>query len=111
MTKIMAVEWALDNIQVNCITPGFILTPLSQDLWADDTKSEWFRNRIPLRRPGLPDELVGLTLLLTSEASSYITGENITIDGGFSAGGSWHRDESWSDETLPPALRKESWFK
>jgi len=111
MTKIMAVEWALDNIQVNCITPGFILTPLSRSLWADDEKSQWFRNRVPLRRPGLPHELVGLALMLASEASSYITGQNIIIDGGFSAGGSWQRDESWSDETLPPPLRKENWFE
>jgi NAD(P)-dependent dehydrogenase (short-subunit alcohol dehydrogenase family) len=111
MTKTMAVEWALDNIQVNCITPGFILTPLSRALWADEKKSLWFRNRIPLRRPGLPEELVGLALMLASEASSYLTGQNITIDGGFSAGGSWHNDESWSDETLPPPLRKENWFK
>lgn len=111
MTKIMAVEWALDNIQVNCITPGFILTPLSRLLWADDEKARWFRNRIPLRRPGLPKEVVGLALMLASEASSYITGQNIIIDGGFSAGGSWHRDESWSDETLPPPLRKENWFE
>jgi len=111
MTKIMAVEWALDNIQVNCITPGFILTPLSRSLWADDEKSQWFRNRVPLRRPGLPHELVGLALMLASEASSYITGQNIIIDGGFSAGGSWHRDESWRDESLPPPLRKENWFE
>jgi NAD(P)-dependent dehydrogenase (short-subunit alcohol dehydrogenase family) len=106
----MAVEWALDNIQVNCITPGYVLTPLSRPLWADDQKSQWFRNRIPLRRPGLPEELVGLALLLASDASNYITGQNIIFDGGFSAGGSWHHDETWTDEDLPRPLRKQSWF-
>jgi NAD(P)-dependent dehydrogenase (short-subunit alcohol dehydrogenase family) len=92
LTKVMAVEWASDNIQVNCVTPGFMATPLSQPLWDDPEKARWFRSRIPARRPGLPLELVGVTLLLAAEASSYITGQNIVVDGGFLAGGSWLRD-------------------
>ena len=92
-TKVMAVEWARDNIQVNCIIPGFFHTPLSEPLWADPEKSHWFRSRIPMRRPGEPEEMVGLAIFLASPASNYITGESIIIDGGFSAGGSWHRDE------------------
>lgn len=92
LTKVMAVEWAPDNIQVNCISPGFMLTPLSQPLWDDPEKARWFRQRIPARRPGDPSELVGITLLLASDASSYITGQNIIVDGGFEAGGSWLRD-------------------
>lgn len=92
LTKVMAVEWAVDNIQVNCLTPGYFLTPLSQPLWDDEEKSRWFRSRIPMRRPGKPQELVGATLLLASEASSYLTGQNIVVDGGFLAGGSWHTD-------------------
>lgn len=111
LTKVMAVEWAEDNIQVNCVTPGYFLTPLSKPLWEDEQKARWFRNRLPARRPGRPDELVGAVLLLASNASSYITGQNIVVDGGFLAGGSWLRDESWSDETLPESMRKESWFK
>lgn len=94
LTKVMAVEWARDNIQVNCLTPGFFLTPLSISLWSDDSKAVWFRKRIPMRRPGEPEELVGATLLLASNASSYITGQNIVVDGGFLAGGSWLRDEN-----------------
>lgn len=92
LTKVMAVEWAGDNIQVNCLTPGYFLTPLSESLWNDEEKSRWFRSRIPMRRPGKPQELVGTTLLLASDASSYLTGQNIVVDGGFLAGGSWHRD-------------------
>jgi NAD(P)-dependent dehydrogenase (short-subunit alcohol dehydrogenase family) len=90
--KSMAVEWAPDNVQVNCIAPGFLMTPLSKPLWNDEKKAGWLRSRIPARRPGQPGELVGLTLLLASEASSYITGQTIVIDGGFDAGGSWLRD-------------------
>jgi 2-deoxy-D-gluconate 3-dehydrogenase len=94
LTKVMAIEWADDNIQVNCITPGFFLTPLTEGLFSDEEKVPWFRKRIPVRRPGDPDELVGITLLLSSDASSYITGQNFTVDGGFLAGGSWIRDEA-----------------
>lgn len=97
LTKVMAVEWASDNIQVNCVTPGFMLTPLSKPLWADEQKARWFRGRIPVRRPGEPEELVGAILLLASDASSYITGQNIVVDGGVLAGGSWIRDEMWSE--------------
>jgi 2-deoxy-D-gluconate 3-dehydrogenase len=77
LAKVMAVEWAKDNIQVNCITPGFIYTPLSAPLWADEKKARWFKARLPTRRPGQPEELIGLALMLASEASSYITGQNI----------------------------------
>lgn len=93
LTKIMAVEWAVDNIQVNCITPGFINTPLIKPLLVDEKKVKWIRNRIPARRLGNTDELVGVAILLSSYASSYITGQNFVVDGGFLAGGSWNRDE------------------
>jgi len=94
LTKVMAVEWADDNIQVNCITPGFFLTPLSKPLWNDEKKAKWLHNRIPARRAGSTKDLVGATLLLSSDASSYITGTSIIVDGGFLAGGSWVRDEA-----------------
>ncbi len=93
LTKVQAVEWAGDNIQVNCITPGFIRTPLSKPIWDDPKKASWLRNRIPLRRPAEPEELVGAALLLTTPGGNYITGQNIVVDGGFLAGGSWARDE------------------
>jgi NAD(P)-dependent dehydrogenase (short-subunit alcohol dehydrogenase family) len=92
LTKIQAVEWAPDNIQVNCITPGYIRTPLSKPVWDDPRKASWLRARIPQRRPAEPEELTGLALLLASPASSYITGQNIVVDGGVLAGGSWDRD-------------------
>jgi NAD(P)-dependent dehydrogenase (short-subunit alcohol dehydrogenase family) len=92
LTKVMAVEWAEDNIQVNCVTPGVFLTPLSKPLWDDPDKAKWFVNRIPARRPGDPDELVGITILLASDGSSYISGQNVVVDGGFLAGGSWIKD-------------------
>lgn len=93
LTKVMAVEWASENIQVNCVVPGFIYTQLSHALWADEAKAHWFRSRLPMRRPGKPEELVGMTLFLASHASDYVTGQSFIVDGGFTAGGSWHRDE------------------
>lgn len=93
LTKVQAVEWAPDNIQVNCITPGYIRTPLSKPVWDDAKKAHWLRARIPTRRPAEPEELVGVALLLASPASSYITGQNIVVDGGVLAGGSWDRDD------------------
>jgi NAD(P)-dependent dehydrogenase (short-subunit alcohol dehydrogenase family) len=92
LTKVMAVEWAEDNIQVNCITPGFFYTPLTKQLWGDEEKAKWFKYRIPARRPGYPKDLVGAAIFLASGASSYVTGQNIVVDGGFIAGGSWIKD-------------------
>ncbi len=90
ITRVMAVEWAKDNIQVNGILPGFIRTPLTEKpLWGVAHRSQWLHERIPLRRPGEPEDLIGATLLLASPASDYITGATITVDGGFLAGGSW----------------------
>ncbi|HZP83968.1 MAG TPA: glucose 1-dehydrogenase [Chthonomonadaceae bacterium] len=93
LTKTMAVEWARDNIQVNCLAPGFIMTPLTAGpLWGDPHKKAWLLARIPARRPGTPEDLVGAALLLVSDASAYITGHTLNVDGGFLAGGTWDAD-------------------
>ena len=90
MTRTMAVEWAEHNIQVNCIAPGFFMTQLTeQALWGDERKRQWMLDRIPIRRAGEPDDLVGTLLLLVSGASSYLTGQTIVVDGGFLAGSPW----------------------
>jgi NAD(P)-dependent dehydrogenase (short-subunit alcohol dehydrogenase family) len=90
VTKTMAVEWAPDNIQVNCLAPGFIHTPLTATgLFGDPKRKAWIEARIPMRRPGTPDDLIGAALLLSSAASDYITGQVLAVDGGFLAGGSW----------------------
>ena len=90
LTKTLAVEWAADNIQVNCLAPGFIKTPLTEKgLFGDPKITSWILQRVPARRPGTPEDMVGLTLLLSSPASDYLTGQLIAVDGGFLAGGSW----------------------
>jgi gluconate 5-dehydrogenase len=93
LTKTMALEWAKDNIQVNCLAPGFIMTQLTETgLWGDPHRKQWLTERIPAARPGQPEELVGAALLLASNASSYITGQTLNVDGGYLAGGSWLRE-------------------
>jgi NAD(P)-dependent dehydrogenase (short-subunit alcohol dehydrogenase family) len=87
VTMVMAVEWARHGIQVNCIAPGFIRTPLIAPLLQDRAKARWIRSRIAMERPGEPGELLGTALLLASPASSYITGQTFYVDGGMTAGG------------------------
>jgi sorbose reductase len=81
LTKAMAVEFAPHKIRVNSVSPGYILTELVEPL------AEYHRlwePKIPLGRIGRPEELTGLYLYLASEASSYMTGSDIVIDGGYS---------------------------
>jgi NAD(P)-dependent dehydrogenase (short-subunit alcohol dehydrogenase family) len=89
MTRVMAVEWAANNIQVNCLCPGWIKTELTRPLWSDPDKSRWIHDRVPAARFGLPGDLVGLTIYLSSPASNYTTGQVLYVDGGFMAGGKW----------------------
>jgi NAD(P)-dependent dehydrogenase (short-subunit alcohol dehydrogenase family) len=85
-TAALAAEYAPDNIQMNCLAPGFILTPLTEKpIWEDEQRRNWLLERIPAKRPGRPDDLVGTALLLASPASGYLTGQLITVDGGFLA--------------------------
>lgn len=94
LTRTLAVEWARDNIQVNCIAPGFIQTPLTaQGVWADPVRRKWILERVPAKRPGTPHDMVGTTLLLASAASDFVTGQVIAVDGGFLAGGWWEPDD------------------
>jgi NAD(P)-dependent dehydrogenase (short-subunit alcohol dehydrogenase family) len=89
MTRVMAVEWATHNIQVNCLCPGFIETELTAPLWADEHRRRWVLDRVPLKRPGLPSDLVGMAIYLAAGASNFTTGQTLYVDGGFLAGGQW----------------------
>jgi NAD(P)-dependent dehydrogenase (short-subunit alcohol dehydrogenase family) len=100
LTKVMSVEWIRHGIRVNCIAPGFMLTPLSRPLWEDSSRRRWLLDRTPMRRPGRPDELVGLCVLLASDAGSYIAGTTIYVDGGFLAGTPWQAEPD-GDERDP----------
>lgn len=83
LTRTMAVELANERINVNCVAPGFIPTELAQDIAQDKEKLNWILSRTPLGRPGRPNEIGSTVLFLASPASSYITGEVIFVDGGW----------------------------
>lgn len=95
-TRSMAIEWAKYNIRANCISPGHILTPLTTVTWENPARADYLRERIAMRRPGNPEEIIGLCVLLASDASSYITGSEYRIDGGCLAGGTpWPYDTKY----------------
>ena len=95
-TRSMAIEWAKYNIRANCISPGHILTPLTTVTWENPARANYLRERIAMRRPGKPNEILGLCILLASDASSYITGSEYRIDGGCLAGGTpWPYDTKY----------------
>lgn len=89
LTRVMAVEWAASNVQVNCLCPGWIATELTEPLWNDPHRRQWILDRVPMHRPGIPAELVGFVIYLASHASDFTTGQTFYIDGGFMAGGQW----------------------
>jgi gluconate 5-dehydrogenase/2-deoxy-D-gluconate 3-dehydrogenase len=78
----MAAEWAPFGITVNCIGPGHMLTPLTEKYFATSV-GEKILSQIPLKRFGVSDDLAGAVVFLASEASAYITGQTIYIDGGY----------------------------
>ena len=89
LSKVLAVEWAPYNIQVNVIAPGFIVTDLNRHMWQREDMLAWLRATQPNPRVGAPDDIAGLAIFLASPASDYITGQVIFVDGGKTAGSPW----------------------
>jgi len=89
MTRSLAMEWAPKGIRVNAIAPGFILTDLTRKLWSDETMSEWGTRNTPQGRLGIPEDMIGTAIFLASEASAFMTGQILYVDGGFTAGWNW----------------------
>jgi len=83
LTKVMGLEWARYNIQANAILPGYFDTPMSKDLFSSDVGKKMIKERIPMRRLARIEEIKGLAILLASEASNFMTGSAIVIDGGY----------------------------
>ncbi len=85
LTKSLAIEWARYNIRVNAIAPHYLETELTEGLRNDERVYGGLVKQIPMKRFGKTSELIGTVLLLSSEASSYITGTVIEVDGGYLA--------------------------
>jgi NAD(P)-dependent dehydrogenase (short-subunit alcohol dehydrogenase family) len=87
MTRAQAVEWAKYGIRSNAIAPGHIRTPLTEPLWSHPVRSKYLLDRIAMARPGNPEDLLGMAILLASDASRYMTGQTYVVDGGCLSGG------------------------
>lgn len=92
MTHLLAMEWGEFGVRVNCISPGFILTDLTNKLWSEKHMQDWVTPNTPLRRLGKPEDMVGTALFLASPASAFMTGQILLVDGGFSCGINWPID-------------------
>ncbi|KAJ4831770.1 hypothetical protein Tsubulata_043065, partial [Turnera subulata] len=87
LTKNLACEWAKDNIRVNSVAPWFIRTPLTEHVLSEEKFLNEVKNRTPMERVGQAVEVASSVAFLCMPASSYITGQTIVVDGGFTVNG------------------------
>ncbi|WP_339220495.1 glucose 1-dehydrogenase [Paenibacillus sp. FSL W7-1332] len=85
LTKATAVDFAKHNIRCNSVHPGYIETPMTVDLFKDEQMMQWFQSQTPLPRLGKAEDIARGVLFLASDESSYITGVELPIDGGYFA--------------------------
>jgi gluconate 5-dehydrogenase len=85
LTKGMATDWAKYNIQINAIGPGYFKTDMTKPLWENPDFDKWLCSRTPSNRWGNAEELLGALIFLASDASSYVNGQMIYVDGGLLA--------------------------
>lgn len=83
LTKALSNEWASKGINVNAIVPGYIATEMNTALMQDEKRAESILVRIPAGRWGLPEDFKGAIVFLASAASAYVSGELLTVDGGW----------------------------
>jgi NAD(P)-dependent dehydrogenase (short-subunit alcohol dehydrogenase family) len=83
LTRCWALEWAPHNINVNAVAPSFVMTEMTRDLFADPEVSKQLLERIPLGRLGTVEDIASAVVFLASDASDYITGHTLFVDGGW----------------------------
>lgn len=84
-TRSLAMDHGADNVRVNAVCPGLIITPMAEDIKENEPLLEEFRKRTPLGRPGEPEEVAAVIAFLASDDARYITGVNLPVDGGITA--------------------------
>jgi len=85
MTKALSLEWARYNIQVNALCPGYVITPMNEADFKNEKILNHVTGKIPVRRLGQVSDMVGAAVFLASSAADYMTGQNLVIDGGWTA--------------------------
>ena len=86
MTRELAAQWARRGVRVNCLAPGWFRTEMTEGLmFGDENAERWMRQRTPMGRGGEEHELDGALLFLASDASSFVTGQVVSVDGGWTA--------------------------
>ncbi len=85
MTRELAAQWARRGVRVNGIAPGFFRSEMTEEMFSDERSMAWVRRKTPMGRPGDVEELAGAVVFLASDSSSYVTGQIIAVDGGWTA--------------------------
>jgi NAD(P)-dependent dehydrogenase (short-subunit alcohol dehydrogenase family) len=105
LTRLLACEWGDRNVRVNALAPNFFPSEMTRTLLEDSGMADWMRSRTPMRRLGELDELIGPFLFLASDASSFVTGTVIPVDGGYGAGVGYAQNpqpwDEWSELGKP----------
>jgi NAD(P)-dependent dehydrogenase (short-subunit alcohol dehydrogenase family) len=86
LTMSLADDWGRHGVTVNCLAPGWFQTRQNEVMYKNAAWVEYLTDRIPVKRPGMPDDLDGALVFLASESSRYVTGQTLLVDGGISTG-------------------------
>ena len=89
LTKSLAVEWGKSGIRVNAVSPGFVATEMTSASLSIESRKNWIMGRTPMQRLGDTSEIAEAISFLASDASSFVTGHILNVDGGFTAGSEW----------------------
>lgn len=89
LTRALAAEWGREDIQVNCIAPGFIETDLNRAMWQEVPMQDWLKGAQAIPHLGTPEDVAPLAVFLAGPGSNYITGQVIAVDGGYSTTAVW----------------------
>ena len=92
MTRSLAVEWADRGVRVNGVAPGYVATDLTQEMRDHEALADVLLSTVPMRRFAAPEEVAGMIVYLASDASSYVTGQTMIVDGGFAIGRQFTRN-------------------